>query len=196
MHSHRPTRSQVLTAVITDAVLRSRLGWRGYAQAVVDHYLATTAVHDRVVSFRVATTADEYEEVAALNTQTVRRMVSGEKVVPLDISESLVEALPEPFRERTLAVLAERFGLMAARKPPAPDVPGGQYIGPCRLMRDTAAVLEPLAVALEDNQLTPEDLPAMQEAQRRLSDLMGTCLQVETQLQMASEAMAKGEVRA
>lgn len=196
MRAERPTRSQVLAAAITEAVMQSRLGWRAYAQAVVDHYLATTAVVDRVIAFRVATTAEQYEEAAALNTQTVRRMVSGEKVVPLDISESLVEALPEPFRERTLAVLAGRFGLMAARKPPAPDVAGGQYIGPCRLMRDTAAVLEPLAVALEDNQLTAEDLPAMRAAQQRLGDLMGTCLQVEAQLQQASDGLARAGARA
>ncbi|RRN78522.1 hypothetical protein EIM50_13615 [Pseudoxanthomonas sp. SGD-10] len=192
MSAHRPTRSQVLAAAITESVLHARLSWREYAQNVADHYLANTAVHDRVISFRVATTADEYEEVAQLNTQTVRRMVSGEKVIPLDVSESLVEALPEPYRERTLALLASRFGLMAARKPPAPDVPGGQYIGPCRLMRDTAAVLEPLARALEDNRLTPEDLPAINEALRSVSTLMATCIQVEAQLQQAMETMGKG----
>lgn len=184
MHT-RPTRSQALGAIITDAVLQSRLGWRAFAAAVVEHFHATTEVTDRVVEFHVATTADNYERCAGLNTQTVRRMVSGEKRMPSDIEESLIAALPPEWAERAHTMLLDRAGLMLARKPAGGQ--GGAVVGPCQLMRHTADVLEPMAQALVDNVLDARDAPLCREALEAVGQVMGTCVQLEAQLRQVLE---------
>lgn len=186
MHTPRPTRSQVIGAIVTDALLHTRMKWREFTERVADHYQATTALADRIVTFHVPATAADYERCADLNTQTVRRMVSGEKQMPADLEESLLVALPPDYRERAYAALLDRAGLMLARKPATG--PGNAVIGPCALMRHTADVLEPLGQALADNVLDTGDAPLCVEALESVGQLMGACVQLEAQLRQVVDA--------
>jgi len=129
----RPTRSQIIGTIVSDAVLQSRMTWNAYADAVVQHYHATTDVADRLVEFRVATTADNADQATRNNTQTVKRMLIGEIRMHVDIEESLIGALPEAWRERLLTALLERQGLIYA-KAPRPAEPTSSKLAPGEMM--------------------------------------------------------------
>jgi hypothetical protein len=182
--ANRPTRSQLIAAHVFDAVTRHRIGWKAYADAVVCHYHAHTDVEDRVLEFHVATTAETVERAERYNTQTLRRMLSGENRLPADIEESLIAALPEEAAERLQSALLDRAGLLRVAKPAAGQGGDAQHLAPaCELMRRTAAAVEKIAPMLaDDNRIGPEDLRHMDAAQRALEGVMGACLTVNAQI--------------
>ena len=184
----RPTRSQVIAAVIADAVLQARLKWNEYAPAVVQHYHDMVALEDRIVDFRVPSTAENYEAATRLNTQTVKRILSGEIRMCVDIEESLIAALPDQQRDRLLSALLARDGLLLARKPPARGDLVGQVATPCELMRSAASAVERIAPMLADGQgIGPEDAPHFAAALQGINGVMGACVTLNAQI---ADAMA------
>ncbi len=190
----RTTRAQHLGALIFDALAQSRTGWREYTAAVVDHYHDTVPRDERVVEFQVAATAERYEAVARNNTQTVRRYVAGERVLVADLEESLVAALPEPWRERVLAALLARSGLMYARTPPAVTDGVGQVRTSADLMRRAATAMDRLAPMLDDQRIGPEDRAHFPEALQAINGVMGACVTLNAQIAAAMQATAPGRV--
>lgn len=193
----RMTRSQLIGLIVTDAVLKSRLNWNEYAEAVVAHYHAAVAAEDRVVEFHVGTTADSAKRAERLNTQTVKRTLIGEIRMCTDLEESLVAVLPEEWRNRLMRRLLERQGLLLARLPAAPDDQIGQIRSSCVLMRKAATAVERVAPMLEDQVIDPDDAPYFVPALEALNAVMGACITLNGQItramaQMAPPATAKG----
>lgn len=189
MANRRPTRSQVISTLVNAAVLESRTQWNAYAAEVVLHYHDTVAVEDRDVEFHVATTADNHERATRLNTQTVRRILSGEIRMCVDIEESLINALPDPYRDHVLAELLGRDGLILARKPPMPHDVVGQVGAPAELMRRAADAVQAIAPMLADNNaIGPEDQHHFAKALAELHESMGAHL---TAAAMITDAMGK-----
>lgn len=180
------TRSQALGALVHDALLHGRIGWREYAMAVVDHYHATVPLLDRVVKFQAATTADEFEAVVRNNTQTVRRYVCGERQLPADLEESLIAALPEADRERVLTALLARSGLLYARKPAPADDRAGQVRCATDLMRRAADAVDSVAPMLADQRITPADAPHFAVALTAIGGVMSACISLTTQISDAA----------
>ncbi|MCD7096914.1 hypothetical protein [Stenotrophomonas sp. MMGLT7] len=184
MPNYRPPRSQVIGTLIQQAVLELRLQWNAYAAAVVEHYHDTVAMEDCIVEFHVACTSDQHEHATRMNTQTVRRLLSGEIRMPVDIEDSLIAALPPAAGERVARVLLERNGLLFARQPAGGA--GGAFVGPCDLMRHVADVIQPLAQALADGAIEPHELPLCRLAAQELEKLMGVCITLQAQLKAAT----------
>ena len=183
------TRSQLIGLMVTDAVLKSRLDWKEYAAAVVDHYHDSVACEDRVVDFHVGGTADAAINASRLNTQTVRRILIGEISMRVDIEESLVAALPEEWRNRLLRRLLERQGLMMARLPAEPDDSLGQIRSSCVLMRKAATAVERVAPMLEDQVIDPQDAPHFVPALEALNAMMGAGVTLSAQITRVMAAM-------
>ncbi|HBN55004.1 MAG TPA: hypothetical protein DD456_13545 [Stenotrophomonas sp.] len=187
------SRSQVIGAIVTEAVLKSRMDWNEYAECVVDHYHANVGIHDRAVSFHVATSADNSEKCRRLNTQTVRRVLLGEIRMTVDLEESLVAALPEAWGTELQTRLLERAGLLFARRPaPIGDVPG-QLRCPADLLRSTAETVQALAPMFADNNsIGPEDSRHFGKALREINETMGVLVGLNRQITQAMEAGAAG----
>lgn len=197
MAEPRATRSELLAGLVTQAVLSTRMGWKAYTQGVVDHYHATVATLDRLVEFRVATTADNAEKASRHNTQIVRRFLSGEYRMLVDLEESLIAALPPAERDRVMSVLLERNGLLLARKPPADDGLAAQVAAPCELMRQAATAVERIAPMLANGRIGPEDDRYFVAALQALNAVMGVCITIITQIaQATTQVPARGRMRA
>lgn len=186
----RPTRSQIIGTLITNAVLQARLKWNEYAAAVVLHYHDLTALEDRVVEFHVASTADNFDSCARLNTQTIKRILSGEIRMCVDIEESLIAALPDAFRDNLLSHLLARDGLLLARTPPAMGDAAGQMATPCDLMRATAGAIDRIMPMLADGKgIGPEDAPHFAAAMNGINQVMGACITLNAQIAVAVGAV-------
>ena len=185
----RATRSQLLGSLIAAAVLQSRTQWRVYAANVVLHYHDTVAVDDRELEFFVATTADNHEHVSRLNTQKVRRILSGESPLLANLEESLVNALPDPHRDEVMAALLARDGLILARRPPARGDVAGQVATPCELLRSAAGAVERIAPMLANGSIGPEDRPHFVAALKSINEVMGVCITLNAQI---ADAMEQG----
>ena len=167
-----------------DAVRKSRIDWKVYAEAVVAHYHAHVDVTDRLVEFHVASTGDQVERCSRLNTQTVRRYLLGEIRPVSDLEESLIAALPEDGRDRVQQEILARSGLLLARIPPAAEV--AQVVPACELMRRAACAVERVAPMLADNnRIGPEDRAFAVDAQMALNGVMGSCITLQAQLLVA-----------
>lgn len=179
----RSPRSQVIGAFVTDVVLTRRLTWNAYADAVVQHYHAHVALEDRIVDFRVATTAANHDQCTRLNTQTVRRLLGGEIRMCVDIEESLVAALPTADATQLMRKLLERQGLLLARQPAARGDLVGQLSAPCDLLRSAAAAVERIAPMLADGKgIGPEDAHLFGAARSALSAVQGVCATLDAQI--------------
>lgn len=180
--STQPTRSQLIGELVVAAINATRLTWNSYVEAVVAHYHAHTEVADRVLQFHVASTADDVEPYARLNTQTIKRMLIGEHKLVADIEDALIAALPEDWRCRLLTALLDRHGLLLARKPPAHDDAAGQITSACALMRKTAAAVQAIAPMLENGTIDAEDAPHFLPALEAVNKVMGACVTLNTQI--------------
>lgn len=186
--SHQPTRSQAIGAFVIPAVTASALTWNQYAERVVQHYHDRVPVlTDRVVEFHVATTADNFDHFTRLNTQTVKRVLSGENRMPADLEESLVAALDAADRERLQMQLLDRAGLLYAPKPV--QGPGGEVVASCELLRRAADAVQRIAPMLADGRITIDDAPHLLDAARGLQQVMGACISLNVQIAAAGSAL-------
>lgn len=159
----RETRTQVLAHHIRLAVARSAMTERSYLQDVAETYMQRTPLHARVVQFHAS--ADPYTDERA-NAQLLRRMLDGTTRLHVDLEESLIEALPEPYRTALVSELARRNGLMLAPSPAT--TPEGQLIQVSELMARQAETIRHLAPMFDDQQLDANDRPHAQAALRAL----------------------------
>jgi len=182
----RPARSHIIGTLITNAVLQARLKWNEYATAVVQHYHDMMALEDRVVEFHVASTSENFDSCTRLNTQTIKRILSGEIRMCVDIEESLIAALPDQFRDHLLSQLLARDGLLLARRPPATSDVVGQMATPCDLLRATAGAVERIMPMLADGKgIGPEDAPHFAAAMHGINQVMGACITLNAQIAVA-----------
>ncbi|MDR7193376.1 hypothetical protein [Luteimonas terrae] len=183
--SIRPTKSQLIGELVMAAINATTLTWNAYVDAVVTHYHDTTQVTDRILKFHVASTADEVEDFARLNTQTVKRMLIGDHKLVADIEDALIAALPEDWRCRLLTALLDRHGLLLARKPPAHADAAGQITTACALMRKAAGAVQAIAPILENGTVDAADAPHLVPALDAVNKVMGACVTLSTQLTTA-----------
>lgn len=168
------SRSQLIEATVTEAVLKSRTQWNVYAAAVVEHYHRHVPVIERAISFHVASSADNADQCQRLNTQTVRRLLSGEVRMTVDVEESLIAALPDDWSILLMTQLLERNGLLFARRPPAAGDVAGQINGPCELMRSCAETIQAILPMLADGRgIGPEDAQHFPRALREINETQG-----------------------
>ena len=104
----REPRSQTIARHVREALRHSGLTEQSLAAEVVEQYHRRTSLHERNVEFHSGTTTKQIDEAQRANAQLLRRMFGGLVRMPADLEESIVLALPEPYRRRLLRELAGR----------------------------------------------------------------------------------------
>lgn len=169
-------RDAIIAEHIAAAMRHTRLSYEAYAQAVLDHYHANTTDTLRGIKFHPVPHSDPYPAMRA-NAQLVRRMVDGLAVrMPVEIEESLVLSLPDPYRAACLRELAARFGLLAAKQPQASANDQAESIGTLLLRcGDSIKALAPMmqdgAITATDAHLAPAALDHLEQMQADITTI-------------------------
>lgn len=174
-------RDAVISAHIDAALHHTRLSFETYAQGVVDHYHANVPDTMRAVKFHPVPRTDPYPAMRA-NAQIVRRMHDGTVRMPVEIEESMIQALPKVNRDACLRELVRRMGFVAAEIP-ASDA-RGQVMQMARLMRGAGSTINALAPMFEDGAITAADAghapAALAQLEGLLADISTVALMVRT----------------
>lgn len=162
-----------------------RLSW---AQDVADQYMHRTPLAHRTVQFH---SGGDAEKDARANRQILDRMFDTDCDIrfPADLEEAVVYALPEHYRDRLLAELAGRYGLLAAAMP-QPCEPGERSQDWCaragRLLTEAGQSLEALAPVVADGAIDGDDwLEDLQQALREQRDVQALSTEIIAALQHA-----------
>lgn len=169
----REPRSATLTRNVTAALRAHKpLTERAFADRVVTAYQDRTALHERTVEFHTGTTADTYEQAARANAQLLKRMLTGDVRMPVDLEEAVVLALPEADRLRCLAELADRYDLLAVPKPALDGAAQHQQVSD--LLREVSEAVGRLSHLLQDGRIDENDADAIPGAVAELNDVIGS----------------------
>jgi hypothetical protein len=185
MHEHR---ANVIAHHIRVA-LQHGLTMRRYATDVAAHYFDAVPLHVRGLTF--AASADPYANERH-NAQLVTRFIDGPVRMPVECEESLIAALPQPYRGELLRELSERVGLLAV---PIPRDDGARaQTAAADVLRETGELITALASAMADGKLSNASLPMVQRALREVRDVQATVAGVEHQLLQAMAQAPKANV--
>ncbi|MBB1061902.1 hypothetical protein [Marilutibacter spongiae] len=151
-----------------------------FAMAVAEHYLATVAPDVRHVPFKLGE-GDALLAAMKANGQTLRRYMDGTvKVLPADLEDAWVMALPEAYRSACERDLAKRRGRLSIAA--IEDAPHAPAVGMAALATEFAQLVEALAPALADGKLNADDLPHAKRILNESDDLMAALLGMRRQV--------------
>lgn len=110
-------RSATILRHTRQAILDRRLVVTAFANEVVDRYLATHELHQRVVKFRepagdVDTMCDAMKHNAQVVDRYIKQVI---KAFPSDLEEAWTAALPQPYRLACERELVRRRGFLGAK---------------------------------------------------------------------------------
>lgn len=160
------TRAMTVYRHVQQFLHETGVSWPAYGIAVVGAYHERTAPQLRGVLFH--TQGDHYQ-CARLNAQILRRFLDGEHRLPAELEEALVLALQASWRERCLADLCARYGLLAARIPAAGEAQ--RNVG--SLFKEAGEAGVAIAQMLETRgDIGPEDAQLADAAERELHDVI------------------------
>lgn len=161
-----------------------------FAMHVAERYLQLVAPDVRGVPFRLG---EGDALVAALkhNGQILRRYMDGTvKVLPADLEDAWVLALPAPYRSDCERDLAQRRGTLSV---PVPEGDAARAFGLAGLTNEFGELLQALAPALADGALCEKDLP---HARRILSESDDLISQVVALRRQVTALLPEGVVHA
>jgi hypothetical protein len=89
-----------------------------FATAVAEHYMAAVAPDDRIMEFHTSSGSMDSALAAQKNNgHLVDHILKGVTRFPVDLEESWIAALPDPYRGDLIRELAQRYGLIGAQLP-------------------------------------------------------------------------------
>lgn len=145
-----------------------------FAMAVAELYLQRTAPDVRTVPLRLGG-GDDLIKAMKANGQTLRRYMDGTvKVLPADLEDAWVLALPEPYRSDCERDLASRRGRYSTPHFDAPE--GRAPVGMGELFTEFGQLCEALAPALADGVICEKDLPHAHAILRKSDGLISAVL--------------------
>lgn len=173
-------RSETIARHVREALmLDGTLTERSYAERVMVAYHQATPLHLRRVHFELGSTVDAVERAQRANAAAVRRFVSGEVRMPVDLEEALVDALPPAVRERCIRALSARRGMLPVAMPTADGIEQTRRVA--ELMHSAADAVAAIAPMLSDGTLDAADRPyaaaALDQLRRVIAD--ATCLHAQ-----------------
>lgn len=150
-----PPRQSVIYGYTRRMLDETSMNAQSFSMAVAELYLGATAPDARIVPF---TLSDDLAHSMKNNAQTLRRYMDGTvKVMPADLEDAWVMALPEPYRGNCERDLSRRRGLLPI-KIVDPTASAGQVASIGRLTKEFSDLLLALAPALhEGGAFTAED---------------------------------------
>lgn len=125
-----------------------------FAMVVAELYLGMTAPDVRQVKFRLGE-GDELIRALRNNGQILRRYMDGTlKVLPSDLEDAWVMALPQPYRDDCERDLARRRGQLPV---PMPHGDECAIASMAKLYKEFGHLMEALAPAMSDNVIDGAD---------------------------------------
>ena len=181
-------RSKFIMDCTRAAIGGSNLDVNAFGMRVAAKYLADVPVLDRVTKFvAIEGDVDSMTRAKIRNGEIAMRYIKGEVKFPCDLEEAWVDSLPEPWRGDLIRDLAQRYGLLGARK--ADITPQQHWACLADLLADAGRTTQALAPMYADGRLTREDAPfaqrALAEIQRMQADLASMEAQVRAVLPTA-----------
>jgi hypothetical protein len=184
-----PRRQAVIYAVTERMIRETGTNRRSFAMQVAELYLQITPEDDRTHAFRI-TQGGKAEDDKKHNGQILGRYLDGTlKVLPADLEDAWVMALPPPYRDECERELAKRRGMLAVRMP---GVDGATVASVNRLFQEYGQLVEALGPALANGAFGPEDLKHVPRIKREGRDVVAAVLSLEQELDQA----VYGEVEA
>lgn len=176
-----PPRSQVIygyTRLMLDA---SALCVRKFSMRVAEQYMALLAIDQRTVPFRWGVTIDDLCKAEKHNAQILTRYMDGTvKVLPADLEDAWVMALPEPYRSDCERDLARRRGVLPVRMIARTEA--AEAVGLGQLSQEFGELFQALAPALADGRINAADLPHARRILNESDDLIAAVLSVRREI--------------
>lgn len=171
----------------TNAMLHvTRTSMSSFAQQVVENYHDEVPPEARCVEFKMD--GDMYR-VATTNAQKLHRYMEHEvnARLPVDLEESWVRALCEPYRTECRRELARRYGLLDV------SVPSPLFITDIettsRLMKEVGEALVAISPALADSEINVEDARHLPAALKEIDDVISAAHSLRARLVRAQESI-------
>ena len=175
-----PPRQAVLFAYTRRMLDETATNANTFAMALAELYLQRTAPDVRTVPFKLGE-GDALLAAMKANGQTLRRYMDGTvKVLPADLEDAWVLALPEPYRSDCERDLAQRRGRCSIALPEAGEA--GEVTSLGHLAAEFGQLLEALAPALADGRLCEADLPHARKILNESDDLIAAVLSLRRQV--------------
>ena len=184
-----PPLQSVVYAYTRRMLDETALNANSFAMDVADRYLATVAPDVRTVPFKLGE-GDALLKAMKDNGQTVRRYMDGTvKVLPADLLDAWVLALPEPYRSDCERDLARRRNRYSIQVPAALD--DAELASIADVMKETGELCAAWGTALADGRVSPEE-------ERRIFDESDDVIAAVLALRrhMASRRHTQGESHA
>lgn len=175
-HHFLPLRSAVIYAVTCKMLNATAQNVMTFAMHVAEQYLARVHPDFRQVKFR-----DDLVGCAKHNGQVLGRYMDGTvKVLPADLEDAWVAALPEPFRSDCERELAARRGRYSEKHIEATE--RGAAVGFGDLACQFGELVGALGPALADGLINEADLPHARRILTEADDLIAAVLAVRRQV--------------
>ena len=151
-----PPRSAVLFAHTRRMLDSTAMCVRKFSTALAEQYMARVPVDLRSVPFRWGVTLDDMIKAEKHNAQIVSRYMDGTvKVLPADLEDAWVLALPEPFRCACERDLAARRGRVSFQRPDC-DAGDAEVIAP--VLKEAGELCTVWGQVVADRTITPDEL--------------------------------------
>ncbi len=173
----QPTRSQTIFRHTHDNMKTET--WLSISQRIVENYLERVSPDDREIAFHTEGKADKCH---TLNSQKLHRYMAEDVNVrmPVDLEESWVDALAEPYHSACLAELAARYGLLAARIPQ-----GAGHAEIADLLREVGEATLELSKMLEDGKIDANDMKHLDRVRKEIRDVVAACMALDARVTQA-----------
>jgi len=164
---HSTTREGVLIAFARDMIARTSISQDGFAESLnaATHHLAPERAADRgfpnLLALTVTSDVAAYGRAYKAWSKRVERWLDGEVDLPTWIEEAWVQALDLERRERCIAELAARYGLVAARETGADGCPVSAF---GQLVTRLGDAVTKCGLVLADGKIDAKDRPDLPAA--------------------------------
>lgn len=151
-----PPRSAVLFAHTRRMLDSTAMCVRKFSTALAEQYMARVPVDLRSVPFRWGVTLDDMIKAEKHNAQIVSRYMDGTvKVLPADLEDAWVLALPDPFRCACERDLAARRGRVSFQLPDC-DAGDAEVIAP--VLKEAGELCTVWGQVVADRTITADEL--------------------------------------
>jgi hypothetical protein len=151
-----PPRQSVIYAYTRRMLDQTAMNANSFAMVVAELYCAKNAPDVRHVALRLGDGDDLFEAMRA-NGQTLRRYMDGTvKVLPADLEDAWVLALPEPYRSDCERDLARRRGRYSFELPG--HVAGEDFASIGRVMEQAGELVTEWGKSVADGKLDADEL--------------------------------------
>lgn len=171
-----PPRQTVIFGHTRRMLDETNMNAQSFALAVAEVYLTTTAPDLRHVPFVID---DDLGHCMKSNAQTLRRYMDGTvKVLPADLEDAWLQALPEPYRANCERDLARRRGLITVKIPDGGEPSVNATRHTAALTKEFSELVGALAPAIREGRFTHDHLAYAQRILNESDDVISAVLSI------------------